>query len=258
MIRIPTAILVAVVTAFGVATPSFTEPPPPIRTVLVELFTSQGCSSCPPADRLLSRLALDGVDEVQVLPLSFHVDYWNSIGWRDPFSSAEWSQRQRRYANLLRSGVYTPQLVINGRSECVGSQEKEVRQLILQAAERDPGVTLSIHTVDSAGSGEMNREMRVTARLDADVETAAELLLAVIETGLETPVSTGENARKTLHNDNVVRRLTKLAKLQPGQQSELRTVVSIEPDWQIGRLGVVLFAQSPITGEVYGATAAQL
>ncbi len=83
--------------------------------VLVELFTSQGCSSCPPADRLLGALPGE-VDGVQVLPLAFHVDYWDDLGWRDPFSSAEWTARQNRYAHALGAGrIYTPQLVVHGQ-----------------------------------------------------------------------------------------------------------------------------------------------
>ena len=92
--------------------------------VLLELFTSQGCSSCPPADRLLTRLAGDRKLAGQVIPLSFHVDYWDYIGWQDPFASPRWSERQRQYGRAFHSNrVYTPQLVINGRTECVGSQE---------------------------------------------------------------------------------------------------------------------------------------
>src|SRR6185295_6297026 len=98
--------------------------------IVVELFTSQGCSSCPPADRLLSTLRSDP----RVVPLAFHVDYWNYIGWTDPFSSARWSQRQQAYARAFASNrIYTPQLVVNGTSECVGSNEGEGRQRIAKA-----------------------------------------------------------------------------------------------------------------------------
>ena len=107
------------------------EPGPSIsgdRVAVVELFTSQGCSSCPPADRLLSKLARDPRYQGKVIPLSFHVDYWNSIGWTDPFSSNRWSERQRVYAGRVfhSNRIYTPQVVVNGRSECVGNSEGEV------------------------------------------------------------------------------------------------------------------------------------
>jgi len=92
--------------------------------VVVELFTSQGCSSCPPADRLLSKLSRDPRLAGRVIPLAFHVDYWDYIGWRDPFASPRWSQRQKDYARVFRSNrIYTPQLVVSGSTEGVGSQD---------------------------------------------------------------------------------------------------------------------------------------
>src|SRR5512134_2402114 len=87
---------------------------------VVELFTSQGCSSCPPADRLLAELGEDPA----VLPLAFHVDYWDHLGWRDPFSSPRWSERQGRYARTLGRGLYTPQLVVAGDQDVLGSNQR--------------------------------------------------------------------------------------------------------------------------------------
>ena len=102
--------------------------------VLVELFTSQGCSSCPPADRLLGELPA-AVDGVQVLPLAFHVDYWDDLGWRDPFSSADWTARQNGYARSLGAGrIYTPQLVVQGSADVVGSDRGGAVELIRRAA----------------------------------------------------------------------------------------------------------------------------
>src|SRR3954454_16089190 len=90
--------------------------------VVVELFTSQGCSSCPPADALIHDIANDPAMRGRVIPLAFHVDYWDSLGWRDPFSSAEWTQRQARYAPTMQlNSSYTPQAVVNGTREFVGS-----------------------------------------------------------------------------------------------------------------------------------------
>src|SRR5262245_2326035 len=98
----------------------------PGAPVVVELFTSQGCSSCPPADRLLGELVRDGaIADRPVIALSFHVDYWNRLGWTDPFSRPAWSARQQAYADAMRDGrVYTPQLVIAGRSHVVGSRRR--------------------------------------------------------------------------------------------------------------------------------------
>ncbi|MEC4005686.1 DUF1223 domain-containing protein [Flavobacterium sp. SUN052] len=97
--------------------------------VVLELFTSQGCSSCPPADAVLAKYAK--VNDPNIITLAFHVDYWNYIGWKDPFSKAQYSQRQREYAeNFDSDGVYTPQLIINGKHELVGSKESEIANLV--------------------------------------------------------------------------------------------------------------------------------
>src|SRR6266545_881299 len=120
--------------------------------VVVELFTSQGCSSCPPADRLLTRLP-GSIDGVLVLPLAFHVDYWDDLGWRDPFSSADWTARQKRYAAAIAGGhVYTPQLVVQGREDMVGSDRGAVEDAIRRAAARPPGgATISAVPAGAAG-----------------------------------------------------------------------------------------------------------
>src|SRR5688572_22165851 len=118
-IRMVTTMGIVVVMALGVAvgTAQTGRAGKAQAPVLVELFTSQGCSSCPPADKLLSALRSDPQMAGRVIPLAFHVDYWNRIGWEDPFSSAQWTGRQQRYARALGNGsrVYTPQLVVNGR-----------------------------------------------------------------------------------------------------------------------------------------------
>ena len=174
--------------------------------VVVELFTSQGCSSCPPADRLLSKMASDPEYRGRVYPLAFHVDYWNYLGWRDPFSSARWSARQSDYARALGAGNYTPQLVVDGTSECVGSREDEVRRAVERAlATPAPGrVELAL----AAGSDPQTVRATVHARFDGAAEgRRIDALVALVEDGLVTPVGRGENGGRTLANDRVVRRL---------------------------------------------------
>src|SRR5436190_18609544 len=113
------AMWIAGVTALsGADAPAELEP----ALVVAELFTSQGCSSCPPADALWQRLGDESPLGARIVPLAFHVDYWNSLGWKDPFSSAAWSSRQSDYARAFGSGrIYTPQAVIGGRAECLGA-----------------------------------------------------------------------------------------------------------------------------------------
>lgn len=113
------------------------------HVAVLELFTSQGCSSCPSADRLLDMYS----NKENVIALSFHVDYWNRLGWKDPYSSSEYTQRQYKYASSLNSSVYTPQLVINGENEMVGSDAKRIDNTLKKAWSQDTKSDISIENV---------------------------------------------------------------------------------------------------------------
>lgn len=216
--------------------------------VLVELFTSQGCYSCPPADRLLSRLGRESGG--RVVPLAFHVDFWNTGGWRDPFSSSAWSRRQAAYTTALRvKSGYTPQAVVHGLTEMVGSDEEGLLAAIASAAAR-AAADLSI-TLEPT-------ESDVTARVKIEIPPALrgrrwDLMLAVYETGLVTAVQRGENKGRELHNDYIVRSLRRerLDKKDP-EVSEVSSKLSIERDWNRSQVGVVAFLQDPKTLEVGG------
>ena len=163
------------------------------RPVVVELFTSQGCSSCPPADAFLSDLAREGMD---VLPLGFHVTYWNGLGWRDPYSLDAATARQRQYASRLGlDSVYTPQMVVDGRAEVVGSDRRAALDAIREAVARGPsGPALHL-----ARSGE-----RVI--VDAAAGTGSGTLWLIgYDPEHRTAVGHGENAGRSLTEANVVR-----------------------------------------------------
>jgi hypothetical protein len=243
--------------------------------VVVELFTSQGCSSCPPADRLLSRLQVDSRAGGTVIPLAFHVDYWNRLGWSDPFSSAAWSQRQTNYAQAFHSNrIYTPQLVVGGRSECVGSEEREVMRRIREALAVEPEgeVTLGAPAVGpaaaapaaapaSAGAGAKNARVTVSARLLRAVRGGnQEVWVALTESGLTTAVKAGENASATLHDDHVVRRLVKAFTLPPtaGAASSAEVALPLDGSWNGAALEVVAFIQDPRSLAIHGAAARPL
>lgn len=225
--------------------------------VILELFTSQGCSSCPPADRLLARLGEEeALDGRRLVPLSFHVDYWNYIGWRDPFSSENWSKRQQRYGRAFALGtIYTPQLVINGRSELVGSSEAKVRREIArdEVARNTGRVSL---TVEEARPGRLR--LNVAGSLDRPADSPVEALIAVFETGLVTEVGRGENARKTLRNEYVVRRLapafTVAAASSSGRTEDLE--IELDPAWELDNLGVAAFLQDTATMAIHGGAVA--
>jgi hypothetical protein len=223
--------------------------------VVVELFTSQGCSSCPSADRLLSNLRFDPRWGNRVIPLSFHVDYWNSIGWEDPFSSAAWTARQRAYAKALGNGnrVYTPQLVVNGRRDCVGSAADEVMNQIDSALDtRVAGrVRLKLPPGDTAGAVKVG----IDAQLDSAAKHNLDVVVALYQNGLSTAVPRGENAKRTLKNDYVVRRFEKAFSIPAAAGSRQTGEISLalDPSWKRSDLGVVAFLQDPISLEIHGA-----
>lgn len=182
-------------------------PTPASAPVVLELFTSQGCSSCPPADTLLSELA----KSPDVLALSFHVDYWDYLGWKDAWSAPEWSARQRTYARVLGDGgrVYTPQLVVNGKAGVLGSSRSQAERAIA-AARTAPRVAIEA-TVTPAKSGGWT----VTASVAASPRPLlVEALL--LESGLVTDVRDGENAGRTMRNDGVVRRRVDVGETSAG------------------------------------------
>jgi hypothetical protein len=165
------------------------------RPVLVELFTSQGCSSCPPADAFLAELAA----REDVVALSFHVDYWNYIGWNDPFATKWATQRQRDYGRTFAQRyVYTPEIVVDGAAHGVGSEREEVERLI---ADSRPRSGLAVSASRSGG------EVRV--RVGAG-EGEAAVWLVHFDPEHVTRVERGENGGRTLRNVNVVRAMTKL------------------------------------------------
>jgi hypothetical protein len=194
--------------------------------LVLELFTSQGCSSCPPADQVLSKLANTGsLADRPVAPLSFHVDYWNDLGWTDPYSLPAWTERQRQYARAIGDHrVYTPELVVGGAEDVIGSNFAAVTQAV-QRAERPALLAATAAWAKGAVT------VTTTAPADADV------WVAVWEDGTTTKVTRGENAGETLASDRVVRRLERVA--TAGQRAS--TVVPIAPNWRT--VGAVAFAQ---------------
>ena len=229
--------------------------------IVVELFTSQGCSSCPPADRLLTRLGSDGAGGGRVIPLSFHVDYWNYIGWTDPFSSEAWSDRQRRYVRALgHDTLYTPALVIHGASQVVGAGAREILSEIARAR-RDPSSSAVRVVVDLEETSDDALTMTLGTRVDGELpQGGVDLIVAVFEERLVTRVARGENARRELRNDYVVRKLVRAFGVEGGRgaEHEATTSVTLEPDWNRGQLGIAALAQDPRTLKIYGATATSL
>jgi hypothetical protein len=220
--------------------------------VVVELFTSEGCSSCPPADELLRRLAVEQpVAGVEIIPLALHVDYWNWIGWRDRFSSAAFSSRQRAYARIFRqSSVYTPEMVVEGTAAFVGSDEARAISAIRKAAEAGAHrLTLSA----SASGGDLDLDV---AGLPSTPSGAA-LLVAVTENGLATRVGRGENAGRELRHSAVVRRFEAYP-AKPDGAGRQSVRLPLDPSWNRKTMRVAAFLQDPGTGEISAAGVAAL
>jgi hypothetical protein len=220
MRALPLLLLAGCASASGDVRPPDAEPP-----VVVELFTSQGCSSCPPADELLAKLAHAGeVNGRRVAPLTFHVDYWNDLGWPDPFSLPAWTERQRGYAQSLGDDrVYTPELVVAGSAGMVGSQWMRITGAIANAPKQQAVTAKATWQAD---------KLTVDATAPAD----ADIFVAVWEDGTRTKVPRGENAGETLVSERVVRRLERVA--EAGKTGTV--TVAIGP-WKAS--GAIAFAQ---------------
>ncbi len=224
--------------------------------VVVELFTSEGCSSCPPADALLAKLAeQQPVGNAEVIALEEHVDYWNDLGWMDRFSSREWTTRQNVYAGPLGNGnPYTPQMVIDGKAELVGSDAGKARHLIQEAAGEEKAlVTLAAKSPTKNGTAEFS--VKVGQLVHGTKGDTAEVWLAVTETALHSAVSRGENAGEDLHHAAVVRTMERIGEARSaGEASFARDVsVPLKPEWKRENLKAVVLVQEKKSRRILGA-----
>jgi hypothetical protein len=221
------------------ATPPKLGPAP----VVVELFTSQGCSSCPPADALIHEIANDPALRGHVIPLAFHVDYWDSLGWPDPFSSKAWTQRQAGYTRALRlSSAYTPQAVVGGTREFVGSNHSALNAALERESNDKPRGEVTLAARRDGNS--------VIATVHATVPASDDLIVVVTEDSVTTNVQHGENAGRTITNDAIVR---KLLRVTPGQ-----TTVTIPVDATWRNLSAAAFLQDRNTLAIGAAATAQV
>lgn len=222
------------------------------RPVLVELFTSEGCSSCPPADALLARLLRDQpLEGVEIVPLSLHVDYWNRLGWKDPYSAKAFSARQQRYAKVFgEDKVYTPQIVVDGREEGIGSDEAAVRRMVGGAAQRP-------HLPVKVTARAFGRSLTLAIDLPpapAGTDTV-DVFVALTEDDLSSAVKRGENVGRTLTHVAVVRALQTLGTLEKdGFVADGR--LSLEPGWNPAKMRAVVWLQGRAANQVYGVAAA--
>jgi hypothetical protein len=226
--------------------------------VLVELFTSEGCSSCPPADALLFELEKQPVENAEIIALGEHVDYWNYIGWTDRFSSARFSDRQSEYAGTFGlESVYTPQMVVDGEAEFNGTSERRARRAIAEAAAR-PKATVTLRVEPVSGRPERFQVTVLPGGFPAGTKGRVRLFLAVTETGLETTVRRGENEGRVLRHTGVVRSLAALPDVNPATSAPVVSVLDLDPQWVRKNLRVVAFLQQAPAGRVIGAASVRL
>lgn len=178
----------------------------PPAFAVVELFTSEGCSSCPPADAVLAECVQDAREHgKRVYCLAFQVDYWNRLGWADPYSDAAFTRRQNGYAQTFSSNqVYTPQMIVNGTEEFVGSERERSRKSI-DAALKRPAKALVKLREEKGGEKENKAGAVIVSYESSAAPKGAVVNIAVVERGLVSKVARGENADRTLHHENVVR-----------------------------------------------------
>src|SRR5450432_688605 len=170
------------------------------RAVIVELFTSEGCSSCPPADALLKSLSeQQSIPGTEIVALEEHVDYWDHLGWKDPFSSSEFTERQNEYARKFGGGPYTPQMVVDGQTELVGSRSGQARDTIQKAAAQ-PKVEIQLAAAPGSAPDKTTVDIKVTNISAPTHGTDSELWIAVTEKGLHTDVKAGENSGERLQH----------------------------------------------------------
>jgi hypothetical protein len=221
---------------------------PAVPFALVELYTSEGCSSCPPADALLSKL-VDAArrDGSRVFALAFHVDYWNRLGWRDPFSDAAFSERQSMYAKPFEPR-YTPQMVVNGVESFVGSDERRARRAIDAALGVAANVSVQATAEACAGAASRLAIRFVVQPMPRD----ARLHAAIVERDLASQVGRGENRGRTLHHDNVVRGFAS-TELPAGGVGSIE--MELPADVRRDRAGVIVWVQETSSRRVLGATA---
>jgi hypothetical protein len=220
------------------------------RVVLVELFTSEGCSSCPPADALLRQVNGTQTAAGQlIVGISEHVTYWNSLGWSDPFSSSLYTDRQNAYGERFHlDGVYTPQMVINGTEQIVGSDRAAFARSIQKEEEQRPRISLRILSISVVGN-----TLSVSFSTSGEVPAqGADLIAVLADDSDRSTVLHGENSGQTLAHVSVARSISRVARVQAAGE---RTVqIQIPSSFQASQKHhLILFAQAPVNGRVLGA-----
>jgi hypothetical protein len=226
----------------------------PRVAVIAELFTSEGCSSCPPADEVLTRLVTSQpVAGVEIIALGEHVDYWDRLGWRDPFSSSLFTRRQSQYDARVFHGnsIYTPQIVVDGASASVGSDAAAVQRAI-EKASRQPKATVTVST--HPGGAVPAVDVRVEAGPELSLRQPADVVLALTEDHLVTHVKRGENSGRVLTHSAVVRSLSTIGGLSPERRTFSMTVpIALAAEWKRENVRLTVLVQEVESRKIIGS-----
>jgi len=255
------SIAIGVGVGLSAQTPPPTAPTASVKAavpVVIELFTSEGCSSCPPADDIMAMLVREQpVRGVQIIGLGEHVDYWDRLGWRDQFSSALFTARQNDYAQRAfhADSIYTPQLIVNGETQVVGSDAKKVKQAIAKAAERPASVTLALSFPNGTATGsKIPVQLQATVPAGTKLDEPTDVLVAVTEEGLGSRVLRGENSGRDLRHGSVLRTLEPVGTLAVKDSSWSAThAVAVGKEWNPRQIRLVAIAQGQNSRRIVGA-----
>jgi hypothetical protein len=229
--------------------------------VIVELFTSEGCSSCPPADALLAELQdRQPLGNAEIIALEEHVTYWDDLGWKDPFSSPAWTTRQYDYTSALHNGnPYTPEMVVDGTAEFVGSRGRTAREEIEKAAGTRKA-EVEISEISPVQNNAVAFRISVEKLLNVAPKDTAEVILAVTESGLHTSVKGGENVGKELQHSPVLRELKVIGVIgKNGQEGfTAQPTVKLDSKWNAGNLRAIVFVQERKSRRILAAAGLHL
>jgi len=225
------------------------------RTSVLELYTSEGCSSCPPADHWLSTLPARGLTADRVVALAFHVDYWDSLGWPDRMASPQFSARQREQAQRNRAGfVYTPQLLLNGADYRALFSAGRLEARLAELDRVRPAAELSLSQRIIEGAVEVELQVRAlpgSAR-------RPQIYVAITESRLQSQIQAGENRGKLLHHDFVVRKLIGPLPLAAEGTTRWHAVLGLAPHWKRADVALAAFVQDERDGDILQALSAPL
>ncbi|MEJ0080995.1 MAG: DUF1223 domain-containing protein [Puia sp.] len=238
-------VLPCVFSSFNMANKQRSKPVSDKGFAVVELFTSEGCSSCPPADDAVGRLEGQAKN---IYVLSFHVDYWNYLGWKDKYSSPAYSSRQQQYGTIFHiENIYTPQIIVNGKTQFVGSNETQLKESISAAVAETPDNNIQIKFLQT-------NNHKIPVSIISTGDTKLKLNVALVQNFAKDFIQRGENKGKTLSHFFIVRDF----QVSPGQNDAKIYYLNLPDDLKSADCSVVAFLQNPVDGHITAATGSSI